>query len=124
MNISYRTTASVLALTFAALLAPSLAHAKRMGGGKSVRPASIGKPAAAPAAKPAAPAAAAGRWWGDPPRELGRELDRERPRDDTAAAAAAFWACTALPRCGGAGGACSATRQLTGRHCPPLASAR
>ncbi|MEF9999703.1 MAG: ABC transporter substrate-binding protein, partial [Comamonas sp.] len=66
MNISYRATVSVLAMTCAALLAPSLAHAKRMGGSKSVRPASIGKTAPAPApvaaptaARPATPAAAA-----------------------------------------------------------------
>ena len=36
MNTSFRTTASVIAVTIAALAAPSLAHAKRMGGGKSL----------------------------------------------------------------------------------------
>ncbi len=43
MKTSFRTTASVIAVTVAALAAPSLAHAKRMGGGKSVRPAAINK---------------------------------------------------------------------------------
>ena len=54
MKTSFRTTASVIAVTIAALAAPTLAHAKRMGGGKSVRPAAIGQ---APA-KPATPAPA------------------------------------------------------------------
>ncbi|MDH1678577.1 ABC transporter substrate-binding protein, partial [Comamonas aquatica] len=43
MKTSFRTTASVIAVTIAALAAPTLAHAKRMGGGKSVRPAAIGQ---------------------------------------------------------------------------------
>ena len=37
MNASFRSTATVIALTAAALAAPSLAHAKRLGGGKSVQ---------------------------------------------------------------------------------------
>ena len=63
VNTSFRTTASVIAVTIAALAAPSLAHAKRIGGGKSVRPAAINKapakpatPAPTAAAKPATPA--------------------------------------------------------------------
>ena len=47
MNISFRTTAGVIALTIASLAVPSLAHAKRFG--KSVAPARIGKAPAAPA---------------------------------------------------------------------------
>ncbi|NMM79924.1 ABC transporter substrate-binding protein, partial [Acidovorax sp. SRB_14] len=62
MNPSFRTSATVITLTIAALAAPSLVHAKRMGsGGRSVAPARIGKaPAApvAPAAKAPAPAPA------------------------------------------------------------------
>lgn len=58
MKTSYRATASVIALAIASLTVPSLAQAKRMGGGKTVRPASIGSAPAKPAA-PAAPTAAA-----------------------------------------------------------------
>ena len=54
MNISFRTTAGVIALTIASLAVPSLAHAKRFG--KSVAPARIGKAPAAPAT-PVAPTA-------------------------------------------------------------------
>lgn len=44
VKTSFRTTASVIALAIASLTVPTLAQAKRMGsGGKSVRPASIGK---------------------------------------------------------------------------------
>ncbi|MCO5338326.1 ABC transporter substrate-binding protein, partial [Delftia tsuruhatensis] len=57
VKTSFRTTASVIALAIASLTVPTLAQAKRMGsGGKSVRPASIGKAPAQPAA-PAAPTA-------------------------------------------------------------------
>lgn len=58
VKTSYRATASVIALAIASLTVPSLAQAKRMGGGKTVRPASIGSAPAKPAA-PAAPTAAA-----------------------------------------------------------------
>ena len=37
MNASFRSTATVIALTAAALAAPSLAHAKRLGGGKPMQ---------------------------------------------------------------------------------------
>ncbi len=58
LNPSFRTSATVITLTIAALAAPSLAHAKRMGGGgRSVAPARIGKAPAAPVA-PAAKAPA------------------------------------------------------------------
>ena len=57
VKTSFRATASVIALAIASLTVPTLAQAKRMGsGGKSVRPASIGKAPAQPAA-PAAPTA-------------------------------------------------------------------
>lgn len=61
VKTSYRATASVIALAIASLTVPSLAQAKRMGGGKTVRPASIGSAPAKPAtpAPAAAPAAAA-----------------------------------------------------------------
>ncbi|MCB1979534.1 MAG: ABC transporter substrate-binding protein, partial [Burkholderiaceae bacterium] len=57
MNHTSRTSALVIALAIAALASPTLAHAKRLGGGKarSIPPASIGKAPAAPAA-PKAPA--------------------------------------------------------------------
>lgn len=69
-SFSFRTTAAaVIALTVASLVAPSMAHAKRMGGGKSApssfnrtpaaAPAAAARPAAPPAAAAAAPAAAA-----------------------------------------------------------------
>ena len=57
MNASFRSTATVIALTAAALAAPSLAHAKRLGGGKPMQRSSLGKTAPAPAA-PVAPKAA------------------------------------------------------------------
>ena len=54
-NTSFRSTAvAVIALTITALALPSLAHAKRMGGGKAMPRSSMSK---APAATPAAPAA-------------------------------------------------------------------
>ena len=66
MKNTNRTAAAVIALTVAALAAPTLAHAKRMGGAKSrsIPPASIGKAPSTPAAPvapkaPTAPAAAA-----------------------------------------------------------------
>jgi hypothetical protein len=52
VKTSYRATASVIALAIASLTVPSLAQAKRMGGGKTVRPASIGSAPAKPATPP------------------------------------------------------------------------
>jgi acetyl-CoA decarbonylase/synthase complex subunit delta len=43
MNASFRSTATVIALT-AAALAPSLAHAKRLGGGKPMQRAAWPRP--------------------------------------------------------------------------------
>ena len=54
MNASFRSTATVIALTAAALAAPSLAHAKRLGGGKPMQRSSLAKTAPAPAAPVAA----------------------------------------------------------------------
>ena len=52
MKSTSRTSTLVIALTIAALASPTLAHAKRLGGGKSrsIAPASIGKAPSAPAA--------------------------------------------------------------------------
>ena len=66
MKTSFRTTASVIALAIASLTVPTLAQAKRMGsGGKSVRPASIGK------ACPARSACGAHRQQGGNARQPG-----------------------------------------------------
>lgn len=54
VNSSFRTSASVIALTVAGLVLPGLAHAKRMGGGFKSRPAATQKAAPTPAATPAA----------------------------------------------------------------------
>ena len=67
MTPSFRTTASVIALTVAALAAPTLAHAKRMGsGGKSSFSSSrTAKAPATPApAATAAPVAATVSYYG------------------------------------------------------------
>ncbi len=67
VKTSFRATASVIALAIASLTVPTLAQAKRMGsGGKSVRPASIGKAPAQPAA-PAAPTASKAATPSTPP---------------------------------------------------------
>ncbi|HRM94872.1 MAG TPA: hypothetical protein PLO08_14825, partial [Alicycliphilus sp.] len=77
MNASFRSTATVIALTAAALAAPSLAHAKRLGGGSSfgmnrqaTPPAQPRQPAAtqqqAPAAGAATAAAQPKRSWMGP----------------------------------------------------------
>lgn len=59
MNASFRTSLSIVALAVASLTLPSLAHAKRMGGGgmKSAPRTSAPAPAKAPAAAAPAPAA-------------------------------------------------------------------
>lgn len=59
MNASFRTSLSIVALAVASLTLPSLAHAKRMGGGMKAAPrTSAPAPAKAPAAAAPAPAAA------------------------------------------------------------------
>ncbi|MBT9474961.1 ABC transporter substrate-binding protein [Polaromonas sp.] len=58
MHASFRTSLSIIALAVASLTLPSLAHAKRMGGGFKAKPATAA-PAKAPAAAAPAPAAAA-----------------------------------------------------------------
>ena len=65
MNASFRTSLSIVALAVASLTLPSLAHAKRMGGGgmksapRTATPAPAKAPAAAAPAPAATPAAAA-----------------------------------------------------------------
>ena len=57
MNASFRTSLSIVALAVASLTLPSLAHAKRMGGGMKAAPrTSAPAPAKAPAAAAPAPA--------------------------------------------------------------------